>query len=216
MIAFDRVFTTLRGLRPRARLAIGLGLAGTLAALVVYFSLPPATLKVVCRHSFRTAELTVSVDGALVHTDTLKGTVSRKFFGVVEKTGGTYTTEIRVAPGTHVVTVGLHAPGYDYSSSIGGDFRRGEAATLSADARDGLYLAWRDEELPAKDAPVAGAPSRLQAPAWLAYAGTMLMALAGAIVSATIGVFVQDFIRAWRERRAQATMTEGPPAAPRS
>jgi hypothetical protein len=130
-------------LSPRARLALGLGLlAAVLLGISAFLFLPSATLQLVCRHGFRSADITVSIDGEVVHSDTLTGAV-RKWLGVLERTEGTYAMTLPVSTGRHVVAVRLRAPGYDRTRSIEGEFSRGRESTLSVDAGRSLSLAWR-------------------------------------------------------------------------
>ena len=182
----------------RARLALSLGFLATVMLGVAAFAfLPSASLQLVCRHDFRSANLTVSVDGEVVHTDTLTGVV-RKWLGVVEKTEGTYARTLPVSPGRHVVAVHLQAAGYDRARSIQGEFSRGAESTLSVDAVHGLSLAWRDTGGGASAAELANPSS-----SWFRYAGSIMMTILGSIVSASIGVLVQDFLRSRKARLAE-------------
>jgi hypothetical protein len=186
-------------LSPRARTALSLGLlAALLLGLSAALFLPSATLQLVCRHDQRNAELTVSIDGEVVHTEALTGAV-RKWFGVLERTEGSYATTLSVATGRHVVGIRLRAPGYDRTRSIEGEFSRGKESTLSVDAVRGLSLAWRGggSGAGASDTPSASS-------GWLKYAGSIVMTIFGSIVSASIGVLVQDYLRA-RKARGDAT-----------
>lgn len=185
----------LKSLSPKARFALGLAfLAVVLLGVSTLLSLPSATLKLVCRHDFRTADLTVSIDGEVVHTDTVTGVVRRKF-GVLEKTEGTYARALPVASGRHLVQVRLRAPGYDHARAISGDFSRGKESTLSVDSGRDLSLAWRASPA-AAGAPEPAAPSS----SWFKYALSILMTIFGSIMSASIGVLVQDFLRARKAR----------------
>jgi hypothetical protein len=84
------LWNALLSLSPKQRFALGLAfVAVVLLGVSALVSLPSATLKLVCRHDFRSADITVSIDGEVVHTDTVTGAV-RKRFGVLEKTEGTY------------------------------------------------------------------------------------------------------------------------------
>ena len=193
-------------LSPKARFALGLAfLAMVLLGISALLSLPSATLKLVCRHDFRSADITVSIDGEVVHTDTVTGAV-RKRFGVLEKTEGTYTRALPVGSGRHLVEVRLRAPGYDHTRSISGDFSRGKESALSVDSGRDLSLAWRSAAGGAGAADPAGA-----SPSWFKYAGSVLMTIFGSIVSASIGVLVQDFLRARKARLGETgrVQTEG-------
>ena len=184
---------------PRARLALSLAcLAAVMLGISAFMLLPSATLQLVCRHEFRSADITVSIDGEVVHTDTLTGTV-RKWLGVLEKTEGTYARTLPVSAGRHVVAVNLRAPGYDRTRSIQGDFRRGRESTLSVDAGRGLSLAWRGTGAGANPPELANPSS-----SWFRYAGSIMMTILGSIVSASIGVLVQDFLRS-RKARLEGT-----------
>ena len=182
---------------PRARLALSLGLlAAVMLGVSAFVFLPSATLQLVCRHDLRSANLTVSIDGDVVHTDTLTGVV-RKWLGVLERTEGTYVRALPVSAGRHVVTVNLRAPGYDRTRSIQGEFSRGTESTLNVDAVHGLSLAWRGTAGGASTAGLASPSS-----SWFRYAGSIMMTIFGSIVSASIGVLVQDFLRARKARLA--------------
>ncbi len=155
---------------------------------------PSATLKLVCRHDFRSAEITVSIDGDVVHTETLTGAV-KKWLGVVERAGGTYTRIIPVSAGRHQVEVRLRAPGYDHTGSTEADFSRGAIHTLSVDSGRNLSLVWRRG-----GGGVSGTEADGGSSLWVKYASSIFGTIFASIISASIGVFVQDFFRA---RKAQ-------------
>jgi hypothetical protein len=181
--------TIVRPLSFKARIAIGLGILASVAVgIAVFLTLPSAMLNVVCRHDFRSVELTVSIDGDVVLEKTLSGSV-RKWLGVVERTGGTYARAIPVTSGKHVVEVRLHAAGYDSTRTIRGDFGRGREYTLTVDPGRELSLSRRN---PAGE---TAAPDRREDTAWLTYGRSLLLTVFGSIVSATIGVFVQAMLR---------------------
>jgi hypothetical protein len=148
----------------------------------------PATLKVVCRHDLRSVDLTVLIDDDVVLNETLTGSV-KKWLGVVEKAGGTYSQAIPVSSGKHVVEVRLRAPGYDSARTIRAAFSRGKEYTLNVDSGRGLSLSWRNAggEAPASEAGGDGS--------WLGYGRSLLLTIFGSVVSATIGVFVQAVLR---------------------
>jgi hypothetical protein len=182
----DGVWNAVRHLSPKARLALSLGLLATiLLGVSVYLSLPSATLRLVCRHDFRSADLTVWIDGSIVHTETMTGAV-KKLWGVLEKTEGTYSRTLPVSTGRHVVQVRIRGTGYDRTRSIQADFARGKESTLSIDSGRDLVLAWRT---PVVGTEPAGGTSLFR------YAGSVLMTIFGSVVSASIGVLVQDFLR---------------------
>lgn len=194
-------------LPPKARFALFLGLVAlVLIAISVVLSLPSATIRLVCRHDLRSADMTVSIDGTIVHMGTVTG-ASRKWFGVLEKTEGSYSAILPVSSGRHTVLVRLRAPGYDRSRSIQGDFSRGQESILSIDAGRDLALAWRDPGGASAPEPASGSSS------WLKYAGSILLTIFGSIVSASIGVFVQDFLRSRKAARLAEESATQPPSS---
>jgi hypothetical protein len=191
-------------LSPKARFALSLGfVALVLLGISGLLSLPSATLRLVCRHDFRSADITVSIDGDVLHTGAVTG-ASRKWFGVFEKTEGSYSTTLPVSSGRHVVVVRLRAPGYDRTRSIQGDFSRGRESILSVDSGRDLSLAWRGTGGASAEEPASPSSS------WLKYAGSILLTIFGSIVSASIGVLVQDFLRSRKARLAQAGEVQPP------
>lgn len=201
------VADAVRSLSPKARFALSLGLlAAILLGISTLLSRPSATLSLVCRHDFRKADIAVSIDGEVVHTATVTGAVVRKFLGMVERTQGTYTTIIPVSSGKHEVGIRLRAPGYDRTRTIQGDFIRGKESTLSVDPGRGLSLAWRvaEEGASAAEAPRAS-------PGWIRHAGPILLTIFGSILSASVGVLVQEFLRS-RAGRATVPPSSRPPS----
>ena len=186
------------------RLAVWAGvLAALLLALSAYTLTSFATLKLVCHHYFRSAEITVSIDGDVVHREALAGAV-KKWFGVLEKAGGTYTRTVRVGSGRRVVEVRLRAPGYDHTRRLAVDFVRGQESTVSVDSTRDLSLAFLGT-----GGGVNGTGSESNSALWFKYASSILMTIFGSIFSAAIGAFVQDFIRSRKAR------LDGPKEVPR-
>ena len=198
-----------RRLSSRTRRALLLAaVAAVIVGAAALWFLPSATLTVLCRHDFRRGEITVAVDDDVVLTDTLAGSTSRRFFGVVEKTGGTYTRSVAVPAGKATVEVRLRASGYDRTRRIQADFERGEEAVLSVDTgREAL--AWRVAGPDA--AAVATAASTAEAaPGWFKYASSILFTILGSIVSASIGVFLQDYLRTRKARKTESAAATQP------
>lgn len=197
-----RVWNAYRSLAPRARLAVSVALgAGLLLSLYGLFFARSATLKLVCRHGFRSADITVSVDGDVVHEETMAGAV-KKMFGVLERTGGSYTRTIPVGSGRHVVEVRLKAPGYDHTRTIEGEFHPGKESVLSVDSARDLTLAWRGAAGGAVRAGSVGEAGG--SPVWSRYAGSILLTMCGSVISAVIGFLVQESLRNRKARLAEA------------
>jgi len=131
----------------------------------------------------------------------LTGSVKR-WLGVVEKAGGTYTRAIPVSSGKHVIQVRMHAPGYDSTRSIRGDFSRGKEYTLSVDSGRDLSLSSRNTGGEAVSPEGGGGGS------WLTYGRSLLVTIFGSIVSATIGVYVQAFLHSRKHPPVGSTVGE--------
>jgi hypothetical protein len=200
----DGVWNAARRLSSKARVALSLGLlAAILLGVSVFLSLPSATLRLVCRHDFRSADLTVWIDGNIVLTETMTGAV-KKLWGVLEKTEGIYGRTLPVSSGKHVVQVRIRGTGYNRTKSIQADFARGKESTLSIDTGRDLVLAWRT---PAGGTEPSGGTSLFR------YAGSVLMTIFGSVVSASIGVLVQDFLRS--RKAGLGRSGEAPPPSPK-
>lgn len=199
-----RMSDAVRHLSRRARVALALGaLAAVLVGAAALWLRPTATLMVLCRHDFRRADIRVALDGDVVLADTMTGSVSRRWFGVVEKTAGSYSRTLAVPPGESTVEVRLRAPGYDRTRKIQADFRRGVQSVLSVDSGRDLALAWRAAP-PGGSATADAAVAATEPPSnWARHAGSILFTILGSIVSASIGVFVQDYLRARKARKAE-------------
>jgi hypothetical protein len=197
-----------RRMSPRTRRALVLALiAAVVVGAAAFWFLPSATLTVVCRHDFRRGEITVSVDDDVALSDTLAGSTSRRWFGVVEKTGGTYTRTVPVPAGKATVEVRLRASGYDRTRRIEADFHRGQQAVLSVDSgREAL--AWRTAAPETGD--VAAPAAARDSQGWFKYASPILFTILGSIVSASIGVFLQDFLRTRKARKAEIAASTQP------
>jgi hypothetical protein len=198
------VWNAARRLSPKARLALSLGfLAAILLCVSAYLSLPSATLRLACRHDFRSADLTVWIDGSIVLNETMTGAV-KKVWGLLEKTEGTYSRTLPVTSGKHVVQVRIRGTGYDRTRSIQADFARGKESILGIDSGRDLLLAWRT---PVAGTEPAGGTSVFR------YAGSILLTIFGSVVSASIGVLVQDFIRS--RKAGPGPSRESPPPSPK-
>jgi hypothetical protein len=146
------------------------------------------------------------VDDDVVLADALSGSTSRRFFGVVERTGGTYTRTVKVPARKATVEVRLRSAGYDRVRRIQADFQRGEEAVLSVDTgREAL--AWRAA---APEAAPAEAAAAEPSSGFFKYASSILFTILGSIVSASIGVFLQDYLKTRKARQAEVQAATQP------
>jgi hypothetical protein len=166
-----------------------------------FFPASSATLVVRGQHSFRAAELSVWVDGDLVHHSQLVGTV-KKHFGLLESVQGSFAQSLPVPEGEHTIRVELAAPseGFEQSKEVQAKFVANAQQTLTviADKRSGnLYLALRDEG--------AAAPlkSSATAPVFGKLLASLLLTIAGSVLSAAVGFMVQERLKMIREKKTK-------------
>lgn len=175
----------------KARLPVLAGVV-VLITLAAYTSLSSgsAILNVVCRHNFRSAELSVFIDGKLSYTGQISGTEKNRFgVGILGKQiEGTFSKSLPVSYGEHVVQVHLSsaADGFDQTKRYGINLSRGRDATLLITAQRGsLSLVYQGN-------PIASSKEDSD---YFASMRSMLVTVLGTVVSAGIGFMVQEFLR---------------------
>jgi hypothetical protein len=201
-------------------------------------SLRPAHLNLDVRHSFGSADLSVTVDGQPAINTRLDGSGKRfKMFGKRAERG--YTQSIDLDPGVRVVRVRLRSADAKFDQTRVERFELGSASVaairIAAD-KSGMSLAADHPPLPpAPKAPpatihasvppaksVVTAASQVATPAAMSSQEasavvdliqslrSMLIAIAGFVASAATGFVVQEFLR----RRRGLIFAEAAPAKP--
>jgi hypothetical protein len=174
---------------PKARLAV---LAGSVVltglALYTILSSGSATLNVICRHSLRSADLAVSIDGKLSYTDQFSGSSIRRFGFVGKRVDKTFSKSLAVPSGEHVVQVHLSstADGFDQTKVRRVSLQHGKEATL-------VVATQQNEMSLVFQGPVdqmTGGGSNYLGSMW-----SILVTLGGSAASAGIGYVVQEFLR---------------------
>jgi hypothetical protein len=146
-------------------------------------------LHVKVQHGFHNAQVSVWVDGDLAYSGTLSGAVKKKFgFLPSDTVQGSLSQMIPVHSGQHTIRVRI-APD-DASAqddTTAGDFvRNGERELYVAARHSGLSLTWQGGGSSVADAPSSGA-------GWLSrYAGSLLLSIAGSIISALTGFAIRE------------------------
>ena len=179
-----------------ARVMIGLFLVAVLLmAFYTAFSGKDASLELKVQHSLRNAQFSLWVDGDLAYSGSLVGSTKKKF-GLIPSVQGSLLTTLAVTPGSHQIKVQIVSDGGTREESISGDFPRNGQRTLSVNAgRADLSLNWQ---------PVPPASSASQG--WLArYAGTLMLTVAGSIVSALTGFALRELPKQIASRQTEAT-----------
>jgi len=154
--------------------------------LYTAFSGKDATLRLRVQHSLRSAQLSVWVDGDLTYSESLVGITKRKF-GFIPEVQGSLSKTLLVTPGTHRIKVQVASDGNSWENAISGDFVHDRQRTLSVSAnRTDVSLNWQATE-------TVGSGSSSSSKAWFSrYAGTLMMTVAGSIISALTGFALKE------------------------
>lgn len=168
--------------------------AALLMALHTAFSAKDATLRLKVQHSFRTAQLSVWLDGDQVYSGKLTGSGRKKFGLLPESVSGSLSETLPVSSGTHQVRVRVAADDASVQEdTISAEFARNSQRTLAVVARrSDLSLNWQSASGAIAETPTAASPGSPQ-PGWLErYAGTLLLTAAGSIISALTGFALKE------------------------
>lgn len=188
----------------KARIILGLFLfAAVLMGLHTALSGKDASLHLKLQHGFRSADLSVWIDGDLAYSGKLRGSLKKRFGLIPESVQGNLSQIVPVSSGTHQVRVRVVTEDGSQEDSITGDFARNTERELSASARSsGLSLAWQ--------ATSTADPS--SGSGWFArYAGTLFLTIAGSIISALTGFALRELparIRARQNAEPRAQSAE--------
>jgi hypothetical protein len=162
-----------------------------LFGLVLYTTLSTssATLNLVCRHNFRSAELSVFIDEKLIHTQQISG-LAKKRFGLFDtRIEGSFSKSVAVPAGEHVVQVRLRSAedAFDQTRQSEINLLPGKDATIVVSTqRGGMSLVYQGLPVAATNDTVFG---------YFTYLRTVLVTIFGSAISAAIGFVVQDFLR---------------------
>lgn len=169
----------------------------------VHTSLTPknAGLRLKVQHSFKSAELSVWVDGDLAYSGAIRGSVRKKFGLIPESVQGSLSQLVPVTAGPHTVRVRVVSEEGTQEETASAEFAPNVEQELSVSARhNGLSLAWLA---------LSPAPSSASTTGWFArYAGTLFLTLAGSIVSAITGFALREvpaYIRVRQNSKAEST-----------
>jgi len=159
-----------------------------------------ATLTVAGRHSFRQAEVSIWVDGALKSTFEVSGS-SKKRLGVFQKIDGSFSRSLRVGAGDHTVRVQVR------SLTDNSDVIRQCRASVASGSESTVYVN-ADRGLLALSF-ASGSPRTRPEPessgGYLKMMQSAFMAIAGSTLSAIVGFLVQDFLKS---RKAASVPTQ--------
>jgi len=166
---------------------IGISVAAVFAvALLPHLVGGSASLKVQMQHSFRSAQVSVWVDGDLACSEHLTGSQRRRFGLLPAGIGGNLSRLLQVPAGRHTVKVRVTSDeGYDNTGSITGDFPQDSQVSLQVSPRRSgdLGMVWQGMSTMAAES----------GPAWyVKYASSLLMTAVGSLVSAVMAYVVKQ------------------------
>ena len=175
------------------------------AIFAVYAAVPAeqAHLQIICQHSFRSAQLSILVDGSVVYSNNVNA-ASKKRLGILPKgqTGpDIFSKVIDVPTGKHVVQVRISAPneGFDQARTVAADFTGDRESILQINATRRNALAVNFDGATA--APLAANASAAPESHPLPKSGiTIVFSILGTMLSASISFLVQEFWRSHKSR----------------
>jgi hypothetical protein len=184
---YDKVRAWVAGSSLTVRIMLGLFLfAALLMALHTALSPKDASLRVNVQHGFRSADISVWVDGDLSYSGKLTGSAKKKFGIIAGSMQGTLSEIVPVSSGNHQIRVQVQPDGGSaQQDSLTAEFPANTERKLSITSRPGnLAMAWQGSATPA---PVSGSSN------WfMHYAGALALTVGGSIVSALTGFALRE------------------------
>lgn len=175
------------------------------AIFAVYAAVPAeqAHLQIICQHSFRSAQLSVLLDGSIIYSSNVNG-ASKKRMGILPKGQSgpeIFSKVIDVPTGKHVVQVHISAPneGFDQARSAAADFIADHESILQVNATRRNALAVNFEGASSTTAPLTASSASESHP--LPKSGlTIVFSILGTMLSASVSFLVQEFWRSHKNR----------------
>ena len=183
----------------KAWVVLGLFLvAAVLMAVHTAVSSSDASLHLKVQHGFRSAQLSVWVDGKSTFSTRVSGATKKRFGLIPDSVQGSVSQSIPVSSGNHEVRVRLEADdGSGVEDSISGEFAsHAERELLASARRSGVSLSWQGS------ASTASTSSPSSSPGWFErYAGSLFLTIAGSIISALTGFAIRELPARLRGRQ---------------
>ena len=174
----------------KARIILGLFLFAAFSmAIYTALTVKDSMLHVKVQHGFHNAQISVWVDGDLAYSGAISGAVKKKFgFLPSDAVQGSLSQMIPVHSGQHTIRVRVAPDDASVQDdTTNGDFvHNGERDLFVAARHSGLSLAWQGSGASVAAAPLSGS-------GWLSrYAGSLLLTIAGSIISALTGFAIRE------------------------
>jgi hypothetical protein len=192
------------GLSPTMRVSLGLfSIAVVMLILHLVLSEKNAKLRLTVQHGFRSADISLFVDGDLAYSGKLTGAAKKKLGLIPGGVQGTISETLPVAAGIHQIRVQVHPDGGStQQNTVAGDFAAHSERKLAVTARPGnLSVAWQGATTP---------PGSTESNWFSQYASAIFLTIGGSIVSALTGFALRELpahIRARQEAAVKARST---------
>jgi len=170
--------------------------------LYTAFSGKDASLQLKVQHSLRNAQLSLWVDGDPAYSGSLVGYTKKKF-GLIPSVQGSLSQTLAVTPGTHQIRVQITSEGGVREQTISGDFARNGQQILSVSASR-ADLSLNMQSLDWQSASAATEPASGSKGWFTRYAGTLMMTVAGSIISALTGFALRELPKQIASRQVEA------------
>jgi hypothetical protein len=182
-------------------------LAALFLALHTALSGKDSSLHLRLQHGFRSAQLTVFVDGRRVYSGKIVGYSKKKYVLVGETIEGSLSQVFPVTSGNHNLLLRVESgDGTVQEETLSGVFVSGVGRTLSVSARhSGLKMSWVGES----EAALTETAAESSNPSWFSkYVGSLFLAVVGSIASALTGLAIKElpgYLRTRQENVAKAS-----------
>jgi hypothetical protein len=194
----------------KAQIVLGIFLiAALLLALHTAVAAKDSSLHLRLQHGFRSAQLTVLIDGHKAYSGKLVGYPKKKYALFGEAVQGSLAEVFAVTSGNHEVLVRVEpGDGTIQEENLSGIFARGAGRNLSVTARhSGLTMSWAGES----EAAPAEAPPELSSPSWFSkYAASLFLTVVGSIASALTGFAIKELPGYLRTRQESLPKASSP------
>jgi hypothetical protein len=177
-----------------------------IAAIFIVYALVPsetARLQLICQHNFRSAQLSVLVDGSVVYSSNVN-IASRKRLGILPKGQSgpeVFSKLIDVPTGRHVVQIRMSAPddSFDQARSAAAEFTSDRESILQVNAtrRNTLSVNFDGATTSAVATNASSTPDSHPLPK---NGLTIVFSILGTMLSASISFLVQEFWRSHKNR----------------
>jgi hypothetical protein len=198
-LLWQKIKLRVRELPLKAWIVLGLFLVAALfMGLHTAFAAKDSTLHLKVQHGFRSALLSVWIDGELAYSSKLTGAMKKKLVLIPDSVQGNLSQTIPLPSGNRELRVRVETPdGSVQEQTISAEFvRNGERTLLVIARRTDFSMNWQD--LPV---PVAESASTL---GWMArYTSTLLLTAAGSIISALTGYAIRELPKQIGARQAE-------------